>query len=288
LAAWPGQAGDSTNLRINIGVISSCPLPSEAVRPMGVSVLSKRVQQRLRLVGRPSVLGQGLLERARATFLGLLGLTAAVGLAIVAIALNQSWPLIAGSSIPQIPPRHQGVGQATVAIGGGIGDVGSEQANAVGGPRSDTTGQPAGHPGDAGPPPASSAPSESAVFVVSPSAPAEPPDDGSKGNPEPSPAPTVQPPKQAADAPASPTPSVPASPPAAPPTVVESTPPSATTAEAPASDPEVYVPSWSQGKGHAYGRSNDYGGDDDGDCDDGDDGGWDRGPDDFHGHHYDD
>lgn len=255
---------------------------------MGVSVPSKRGQQWLRLAGRPSILGQGLLERARATFLGLLGLTAAVGLAIVAIALNQSWPLIAGSSIPQIPPRHQAVGEATVAVGGTIGDADSEQANALSDPGSTTEAQRAEHPGGAGPA-ANPAPSESATFVVSPSAPAEPQGGDSPGVPEQSPAPTVQPPQQAADTPASPTSSAPASPPAVPPTVAESTPPGATTAGAPASDPEAYLPSWSQGKGHAYGRSDDYeAAGDSRDCDDGDDGGWDHGGDDYHGHRYDD
>lgn len=39
---------------------------------------------------------------------------AAVGLAIVALALNQSWPLIPGSAIPGLPPKHQSVSPAVV------------------------------------------------------------------------------------------------------------------------------------------------------------------------------
>lgn len=47
-----------------------------------------------------SILGSGLLERARSTSLALLGLTAALGLGMVALALNQSLPLLPGSPIP--------------------------------------------------------------------------------------------------------------------------------------------------------------------------------------------
>jgi hypothetical protein len=52
---------------------------------------------------RPSILGDGLLERARSTSLALIGVTAAVGLGMVALAMNQSWPLVAGGPIPPAP-----------------------------------------------------------------------------------------------------------------------------------------------------------------------------------------
>jgi hypothetical protein len=79
---------------------------------MGVSVDSKHGHRLPGAGERPSLLGGGLLERARSTTLALLGVTAAVGLAMVALALNQSWPLIAGSAIPAAP--HLGVGKAAV------------------------------------------------------------------------------------------------------------------------------------------------------------------------------
>lgn len=47
--------------------------------------------------------------------LALLGLTAAIGLTMVALALNQGWPLIAGAPIPGFESEHQAVGDATVA-----------------------------------------------------------------------------------------------------------------------------------------------------------------------------
>ena len=83
--------------------------------PMDVSVLSKDGKRSLRSAARASVLGNGLLERTRSTSLALLGFTAAIGLAMVALALNQGWPLIAGAPIPGLGGGHQAVGDAAVA-----------------------------------------------------------------------------------------------------------------------------------------------------------------------------
>ena len=79
---------------------------------MDVSVLHKRAQRSPRPSLLVRLLGAGMLERARATSLALLGATAAVGLAIVAFALNQGWPLLEGSAIPAAP--RQEVGRASV------------------------------------------------------------------------------------------------------------------------------------------------------------------------------
>lgn len=59
--------------------------------------------ERLRRAAKPSLLGDSLLERARSTTLALLGVTAAVGLAVVWLALQQGWPLVAGSPVPGLP-----------------------------------------------------------------------------------------------------------------------------------------------------------------------------------------
>lgn len=88
-------------------------------RSMDVSVLSKHGQRSLRSAARTSILGDGLLERTRSTTLALLGLTAAIGLAMVALALNQGWPLIAGAPIPGFGSEHQAVGDAAVAATAG-------------------------------------------------------------------------------------------------------------------------------------------------------------------------
>jgi hypothetical protein len=249
---------------------------------MDVSVLYKRRQQRPRLAGRPSVLGQGLLERARAMSLALLGVTAAVGLAIVALALNQGWPLIAGSSIPPIPPQHQEVGKATVAAPAqpesagrrvlSPGPLHRSAAPARGGDRG-TSGTSPG----VGSVPATE-------FVVSPAAPAKPQGDHAHGSPDQqSPAPD-KPAPQAPEAP------VVASPPAEPASSVPPasgtapTTPTAATSEVPANSSS---PSSSHGDDHSYDGDDDWG-DHGHEWDEDDDGGdhdWGGGHDHDWGHH---
>ncbi len=96
---------------------------------------SKRGNRLLGTARRPSLLGGSMLERARSTTFALLGATAALGLAMVALALNQSWPLVAGSAIPA-PPARVGVGKASVVAAATsprlIGSGGNEEARSGG------------------------------------------------------------------------------------------------------------------------------------------------------------
>lgn len=226
------------------------------------------------------MLGAGLLERARSTTLALLGATTAVGLVMVALALNQSWPLVADSPLPAAPPRHEAIGKATVvarAIANGPGS-GLVRLDGAEGPDSRRAAS-GGDAGGAHVPEGGFAPSASAELVVAPSAPAEPQGDapGSTDDPAPAPSPAGKTPQ----VPATPEPAQPQPAPQSPP-VVESTPP-ATSSEAPV---DSSVPPWSNGKGHAYGRdksASDYHGHSAGDCDDD----WDDDrDDDAHGHHW--
>ncbi len=82
---------------------------------MDVAVHHKHGQRQPHPVRRPSLLGEGMLDRARATSLALLGVTAAVGLAMIALALNLGWPLLAGAPIPGFEDGQQAVGDAAVA-----------------------------------------------------------------------------------------------------------------------------------------------------------------------------
>lgn len=181
--------------------------------PMDVSVLSKDGHRRLRPVTRPSLLGQGLLERARATSLALLGLTGAVGLAMVALVLNQGWPLVPGSPIPPLEAQRQALGDAAVAAAPGV-------TGAVGRGPAASPSQPRGDAGGAEKPPVQHSPSP-ANIVVSESTPAGPPA-SSPGDSPPQPAPVG---KEPAATPA-PTPATPASPPAQTPVASVGTPPS--------------------------------------------------------------
>jgi len=218
-----------------------------------------------------------MLERVRATALALLGATAAVGLAIAAIAANQGWPLLEGSAIPAVPKEH--VGEASVvARSAPAAPVRSAAGERHGREPAGRGVRHAGGPAHAVAHPAPSSGGQGAptltVAEKSPArspgadAPKTPPARG-KGHSSPS-----QPSQPvASQPPAAPASSPPAEEPAATPTSVPApAPPQATAAEAPPE--ESNVPSWSDGHGHAYGRG-------DGRPDDGsnayrdDDHGWD-------------
>jgi len=202
-------------------------LPIVVRWPMGVLVDSKRGHRWLRLPNKPSVLGGGLLERARSTTLALLGATTAVGLAMVALALNQSWPLIADSPLPLAPPRHEAVGKATVAAQAIASAPGSGlvRMDGAAGPASRRAAS-GGDSSGAHAPQGGVVPSASAELVVATSAPVAPQGNAPRGSDDqsPAPSPTGKPPQ----APAAPVPvSESAQPEPAPqaPPAVESTPP---------------------------------------------------------------
>ena len=252
---------------------------------MDVEVHSKDNKQARRSSGRPSLFGRGMLERARATTLALLGGTTAVGLAMVALALNQGWPLIAGSAIPLIAPQHQDVGKATIAAGSRSDPMPESTAAADqrGGPASRRE---ASRPGVTSPA-LPAVPEQSADFAVVPSAPIRS-HQGQTHGPAKKPQPTqaVQPPQSAAESPAVALPTSSSATPAPPP-AAEPPPPDATASEAPDDPSDSNVPSWSHGRGHAYGR--DDWDDDDHDWDDDDSPDWDgggRGR--WYGHRHDD
>jgi hypothetical protein len=219
---------------------------------MDVAVHFKPGQRWLQSARTPSVLGSGLLERARSTTLALLGMTTAVGLAMVALVLNQSWPLLADSPIPAAPARQEAIGKATVATSATPDASRSGRSPAAHATRSDSPRVASrGDGSGARAPQVDSMPS--AELVVAPSAPAEPQGDAAAGAGKPSP--STPPAGKAPQAPASPV-SAPVRPEPAPPQPPPSPPlaeppPPATASGAPV---ESSVPPWSNGKGHAYGR----------------------------------
>jgi len=217
---------------------------------MDVPVHFKPGHRWLRPPRKPSVLGGGLLERARSTTLALLGMTTAVGLAMVALALNQSWPLVADSPIPGAPSQQEAIGKATVAAQPTAKAAGAGLADVAAAPRPNSSRAAGG--GDSGGGRAQevgSAPPASAELVVAPSAPAEPQGEAPPRTGKPTPAPSPVGTTPQAPAPSVPEPAQPKPAPQSPP-VLETTPP-ATASEAPV---DSSVPPWSNGKGHAYGR----------------------------------
>jgi hypothetical protein len=226
---------------------------------MVVQVSRHRGQSRPRRNPRFSILGDGLLERARSTTLALLGAIAAFGLALVAVTLQEGWPLIAGSPVPPGPALHEAVGGATA-----LGAKATPRAarRVPGRPQREVPSHGAGprHPGGT---PVAGVPSAPSEFVSSPATPAGSPSAGAHGGvahgaPAPQQAPSATP-QQAPSAtpqqapPAAPTASsVPAPEPPASSPPAEAPAPEATTPEVTAS--ESGVPPWSSGHGHAYGR----------------------------------
>jgi hypothetical protein len=227
-------------------------LSDGAPRPMDVKVHSKRGQWRSLSAIRASVLGDGLLVRARSTSLVLLGVTAAVGLAMVALALNQGWPLIAGAPIPGFGDRHEAIGKAAVAASAGA------PQNLGAGPAGGS-GQPVGSPVRQGkgvggtPVPAGSGSPVAPGVVVSHSTPAGLPG-GGPTSPEGSPGTAPSSPPSPAQQPAAPPPpeSEPVSTPAAP--TAGPTPQSAPESSAPSPAALVSGENATHDHGHRFGR----------------------------------
>jgi hypothetical protein len=187
---------------------------TSASRSMDVQVHYKRGQRRLQAT-RPSLLGNGILERARSTSLGLLGLTAAVGLAIVALALNQGWPLVAGGPIPVIGAEHQAVGGATVVAAAQSGGLASRGATGPQSSKASARPRRRGAGGTMAPTGSRSHGAEG--VVVSHATAGRPPREGSPNSATPTPAPVGEQPT-ATPAPAPSSPAVAPPSPAPPPT----------------------------------------------------------------------
>src|SRR6187397_2305822 len=147
---------------------------------MDVEVDQKHGKSRLQSIAHATLLGDGMLERARATTLGLLGIAGAVGLAMIALVFNQGWPLVADGPVPPLPPREQAVAKAKVVSPG---------ANSPG--RADAASRPHASGGDAaGPGQGPTAENDSThvpsrELVVVPATPIERQGDARRGTPNP-------------------------------------------------------------------------------------------------------
>jgi hypothetical protein len=78
-------------------------------------------------VRRPSLAGDGLPERMRSTAFAFLGLTAAAGLALVAVFAQLGFPLLSPAPLPSAPPEPSSVGKA-VPLESGSAAIGLAQA----------------------------------------------------------------------------------------------------------------------------------------------------------------
>ncbi len=93
---------------------------------MQTLMLSRREKLLSRLPAKPSFAGTGLLERMRSTTFALLGITAAMGLGLVAVASQQSWPLLPAAPVPGLPWSGE-VEEATVVVAAPIAPISSDR-----------------------------------------------------------------------------------------------------------------------------------------------------------------
>jgi hypothetical protein len=92
--------------------------------PMHEEVHSNAHIRRLKSLRRPSFAGNGLPERMRSTAFAFLGLTAALGLALVAIFAQLSFPVLSPAPAPVGPARESGVSSSlALSPGPGIGGL---------------------------------------------------------------------------------------------------------------------------------------------------------------------
>jgi hypothetical protein len=141
--------------------------------------------RRLKSLRRPSFAGSGLPERMRSTAFAFLGLTAAVGLALVAIFAHLSFPVLAPAPPPAGPVGETGVA-SSLALDRGQGAAAAQPAllgavpavaGSGGGEGTRSTGRGDDRVGGVGSP----IPVEEAGSTVDPS------DDGGGAEPSPSP-----------------------------------------------------------------------------------------------------
>lgn len=157
---------------------------------MLIAVLHPRIQRLLRSLFRISVFGDGLLERARSTSFALFGGIAAIGLAIVAFALQLGWPIGVDRPLPNAPPKQrQAVGAAVV--------VASPPSHPAAARRNHGRGAVGGRAVEPEVEPAASSPHGGSDLVVSnsepaPSPPSHPHPQGHQNAPQGQPAPAPQ------------------------------------------------------------------------------------------------
>jgi hypothetical protein len=101
----------STDGRIEIGSFRSVRY-RRLQHPSMIETVSQRNSKQPKGPLRPSLFGDGLLERTRSTLFALVGIPTAVGLAAVAFALQLRWPIDVEQPLPDPPPKHQAVAPA--------------------------------------------------------------------------------------------------------------------------------------------------------------------------------
>lgn len=111
---WRADRSAWTDDRINSRESQCNRYGSHALCPMHEEVRSNFHTRLLSSLRLSSVAGRGLPERMRSTAFLFLGLTAAAGLALVAIFAQMSFPLLSPAPLPRDPSRATAVAEAEV------------------------------------------------------------------------------------------------------------------------------------------------------------------------------
>jgi hypothetical protein len=104
-SGWTDSRIDSRGSRCN----RSCSVPRRPMNELVRSILNSRPRPSIRI---SSFAGHGLTERMRSTAFALLGLTAAAGLALVALFAQPGFPLLEPAPLPEEPPPRQSIAEA--------------------------------------------------------------------------------------------------------------------------------------------------------------------------------
>lgn len=105
---------DATNPLAKSEELSPGRLTFAGLRTITVGVISGLRQKLSQLAVRSGGSGDGLLERARNASFILLGLTAAIGLGLIAFIAHLGWPNITDGPIPGLPSEHIAVKSAAI------------------------------------------------------------------------------------------------------------------------------------------------------------------------------
>ncbi len=98
-----------------MGIPTPRPIAGVGERRWASQMLSRRGHWLARHATRPSFAGTGLLERMRSTTFALLGITAALGLGLVAIVSQQGWPLLPAAPLPGLSVEQSEIHEAIEA-----------------------------------------------------------------------------------------------------------------------------------------------------------------------------
>jgi hypothetical protein len=116
--------------RIETREIQSIDFGVDLRPPMQLQMDTSRGHSSRRSLALSSVIGRGMPERIRNVGFAILGLTAAAGLALVAVFAQMSFPVLSPAPLPDVPSKSSSVSKA-VSLKGSSAKLGLAEARGV-------------------------------------------------------------------------------------------------------------------------------------------------------------